>query len=437
MARIKPFKAVRYNLDRIDDLGEVVAPPYDVINAAEKADLLARHPNNFVRLILGDTDDAHWHVGAADLYREWIEGGVLAPDESPSVYILDHRFAVGDGDIYIRRAIIAVVRIEDDESKTILGHERVFDGPITDRTELITNARANLSPIFACYSDEEESVARELARVCATTPTARFETEDGARHKLWQCSDPETCESVRNLFNDKTLFIADGHHRYATARAYRDKMRAADPNARPVGEEPYDYIMMALVALEDPGLVILPCHRILHDVPVSEHDEIVARLKQDFDVETLDGDAAMDTVSERMAEYNLPGQKCFALVLPGHAPYLLRTRDFAHLAEHEDVTEASPRHSLDVTLLHQVLLPEYLGVDSADAARRRTISYTQDANTAAAAVESGRAQAAILVNPASAEDVRNVALAGELMPQKTTYFHPKFSSGVVVYAHEQ
>jgi len=436
MATIQPFGAVRYNLDRIDDLGEVISSPYDVISPAQRLELLGQHPNNFVRLILGEPGQTGWHASAAAEYREWLDSGVLLRDDQPALYVVEHKFALADQRVYRRRALVAAVRIEDAESRTILGHERVFDGPLEDRLALIQAVRANLSAIFACYSDRDGSVASALDPVCAARPVALFETRDGVRHKLWGCTDETVCSTVAGLFRDKTVFIADGHHRYATARIYRDEMRRLDPNARPLGQEPYDYVMMALVAFEDPGLVVLPCHRVLHSVQNSDHDTILDRLAPDFEIETLDGDAAMETVSQFMADHVVPGQKCYTLILPGHVPYLLRTRDFERLVRHEDTTTDSPRRRLDVTLLHQVLLPEYLGVDSVDAARRRSISYTQEARVAADAVNAGRAQAAVLVNPTSPADVRDVALAGELMPHKSTYFYPKFCSGVVIYSHD-
>jgi len=437
MAIVKPFAGVRYNLQRIDDLGEVVAPPYDVIDPAHRLDLMAQHPNNFVNLILGEPGRDDWHTAAADEYRSWLDSDVLVRDDVPGFYLLEHKFAVGERDVRRRRALIAAVRVEDADSLTILGHERVFDGPLKDRLALIETVRANLSPIFSCYSDGTGKIASTLDSVCSEPPVALFETGDGIRHRLWQCTDGDVCDRVSALFHDKTIFIADGHHRYATSRAYRDEIRAAWPDARPVGEEPYDFVMMALVAFEDPGLVVLPCHRILHSVPDSDYHTIIDRLGKDFEVETLDGNAAMETVSQQMAAYAVPGQKCFTLILRGHAPYLLRTRDLDRLITHEDTKPDSPRRRLDVTLLHQVLLPEYLGVDSDEAVRKRTISYTQDASAAAEAVDAGRAQAAVLLNPTSPADVCDVALAGEVMPQKTTYFYPKFCSGVAVYPHER
>jgi len=437
MATIKPFRAVRYNLQRIDDLGQVVAPPYDVIGASQREELMAQHPNNFVNLILGEPGDEEWHSRAAKEFRSWLDTGVLIRDDTPGLYILEHEFGLGDGSVHVRRAIVAAVRIEEADNRTILGHERVFDGPLKDRFALLEAAAANLSPIFSCYSDETGEVASFLDTECTTRPIALFETNDGARHRLWHCTDRTVCESITDLFADKTVFIADGHHRYATSRNYRDQMRAVERDAAPIGEEPYDFVMMALVAFEDPGLVVLPCHRLLHSVADVGHKTMLDRLAKDFEVEPLDGAAAMSDISQQMAERTAPGMKCFTLILPGHPPYLLRTRDLDQLVNHEDTKADSPRRRLDVTLLHQVLLPEYLGVDSAEAARKRTISYTQDASVAGEAVNSGRAQAAVLLNPTSPADVREVASAGELMPHKTTYFYPKFCSGVTVYSHER
>ena len=394
MAEIAPFAGLRYDPTKVGDVGDVMAPPYDVIAPSEQAALYDRSPHNVVRLILArDADRAEV---AARTLRSWVDTGVLAPDDEPAVYLYSQRFTLPDGRTRRRDGVICRLRLEDFSSGVVRPHERTFPGPKADRLALIRATGASLSPIFGLYARPGEPLRDLLAP--STDPAVDVEDAAGTGHTLWRITGAAAIDRLRSSLAAETIFIADGHHRYETGLAYRDECSGR-------GDTPW--IMACLVNMEEEGLVVLPTHRLVEPSCVLDHGALAAGLGGRFDVEALGLNGTRPT-------------GVIDVVLPEHRLRLRPTRETR--AAMAGVPEAI--RSLDVAVLHEALLgPLGIGADR--------LTFTHDDAEAVAAVGSGRAGAAFLVNPPSMAAVRAVCLSGEVMPEKSTYFFPKLADGLV------
>jgi uncharacterized protein (DUF1015 family) len=416
MADVQPLRTLRYDLRSVGSLDAVIAPPYDVIDPPRRAELVARSPFNAVEIDLpdpGDGGDPYRH--ATTVLEAWREQGILVREREPALWVLAQEFTAPDGTPRTRRGFFARVRVEEYGPGRIRPHERTQPGPREDRLRLTQATRTNLSPIFSLFDDPEGAAAAALAPATAEKPFATATDDDDVENRLWRVGDPGTIESVRRAVGDRELLIADGHHRYETARLY----------ARQIGGEgEHSYVLMFLCALSDPGLEIFPTHRLLTGLGDPELQErLGAALKRDFEVEQVG--------RPEIALPPDPSRVAFGY-MDAHfrQPYRLTLKDPATirhaLPDHSDAYRA-----LDTAVLEALVLRGALGLSEADIADQRGVGYAKSTAEALEAVESGRADAAFFMRATPIEQVRAVAAAGEAMPPKSTFFHPKVPTGLV------
>ncbi len=434
MAGVKPFRGVRYNPEVVSDLSLVTTPPFDVISPDQKRAYHERHPKNVIRLNLGesvpgDDEKNNWYKRASDYLNGWLEEGTLVQDEEESFYLLRRDYVGRWGGVHVRHGFSALVRIEDPEKRLILGHELTFDDVIVDRLRLIEATRANVCPIFALYSDPDGEVISAI-KSSVREPLATMSLEDGSLDTLWRCADAEMFRFVGEKIKDKVIFIADGHHRYATSRLYRNEMRRDD--GKNTGSEPYDYVLMTLVALEDEGLAIYPPHRLISGLRNFDGAAFLDELEEYFDVVPV---VHHGTLSEqvdnlvRLMDGNVGKERSFGVLLKDTAPRLLMLKHEIDAHPWFSSIRDSVRNELDVPILHRLVIEGMLDVS---ATCDRHVRYNPDEQDAAELVQSGEVQVALLINPPTREDVQRVSHGGELMPHKSTYFYPKLLTGLVM-----
>jgi uncharacterized protein (DUF1015 family) len=436
VATLKPFYGLRYDPAKIGDLAHVVAPPYDVIDSASQEQLYARSPYNAVRLILNRDRDPYG--AAAAILADWRTRGVLAADPTPALYLYAQRFAVPGGGELERAGVIGALRLERFDSGRVRPHERTLQRAKDDRLALLRACRTSLSPIFGLVSAPAWHFG-EL--VPARAPDIELRDDTGAHHRVWRLADPPSVAAIAERLEGKDVFIADGHHRYETALRYRDEVRAAlGASAPPPGSARYDYMLAYLTTMEDPGLLILPTHRVLHSLPLAPA-ALRAALATCFTVEdvpwTEEGTA---TLLARLQRYRAHGRETagdpapevrIGAAVEGAGALWLLSAATAALPLPAELPPALK--ALDVTALHQVVLAGVLGLPIGERGGTPGLSYTQDAQSALALVAAGKAAAAFFLPPTDVDDLRAVALAGLTMPEKSTFFYPKLLTGLVIY----
>ena len=432
MARIEAFPALRYDPARVS-VGDVVTQPYDKISPEMQERYYAASPHNLVRIILGkrfatDTAADNPYSRAAEFLRQWRENGVLRQDRQPAIYRYVQQFTLPGGTHQLERSgFIALGRIEDYPAGVVFRHEQTLAKPKADRLELLRATRAHFGQIFMLYSDPGAEIENSLAT--SATPEAEVRDEYGVVHRLWAVSDPTRIDFVRAAMRDKRLIIADGHHRYETALSYRNEMRAAAGGGSSESEAPYDWVMMTFVNLDGPGLLILPTHRVVHGLSDISPGVFRERASEFFSVEEADAaiNAARATIMLREAAHT--GTSMLA-VTRDHAFLLSRPK-----APSEVFGALSIRQQgLDVVQLHKCLLERVLGISEEAIREQRNIHYLRESGEAMKLVRDGAANFAFLMNPVRIQQMRDIALNGELMPQKSTDFYPKLLSGLTIYA---
>ncbi len=429
MVEVRAFRALRYAKVAPEEMGEVSSPPYDVFTPALRRSFYERHPRNIVRLIQGETregeeGDAGRVARAIAHLKEWRASGEMALDDAPALYPYRQRFALPDGTRLERNSFFAAVRLESYDGGNIRPHERTFPRPKGYLFDLWGGSGAHLGPIFGFYEDSRNAAAGALQSAAAGAPLADFE-DDGVRHTLWRCDDAGAIEAARRALAGKEAFIADGHHRYETSLNLRDAARA---RGAPEGGET-DYTLMCLANASDPGMVVLPTHRLLASVSATTEDAL-ATLAERYDVLEEEappvgagGEAAGRLA--RLAREN-GGAPAFCLYAGGGSVrYLIGKRPRARGGSMEDSVA-----SLDVSRLHADV------VDGAYRASREEgdIGFTPDPERALSSVRRGECAVALLLNPTPVESVCEIARAGGRMPHKSTYFYPKLRTGLVVHA---
>ncbi|MGH9530854.1 MAG: DUF1015 domain-containing protein [Terriglobales bacterium] len=429
MAIIAPFRAWRYNAARVP-VADVLTQPYDKITPAMQERYLAASPWNLVRLELGrnqpgDSNSDNVYTRAAACFREWRQQGVLVQEAEPSLYVYSQRFpAPGGGPERERSGIIALGRIEDYEAHVIFRHEQTHSGPKADRLNLLRATQAHFGQLFMLYSDPERSLESRLKP--AGEPDTQLLDEYGVCHRLWRVSDPGLIEFARRSLADKKLLIADGHHRYETALAYRNQRRAESKDLPP--DAPSEMVMMTLVNMDSNDLVILPTHRVLFGLQDFHSEDLLGGAREWFDVS---GAGALEA-SQAAALLAAAGSEGNAMIaVTSRGAFLLRARP---KAVDRALPDLSPRQrKIDVVLLHRLLIKRVLGVSEEAVSVLRNIAYLREAAEAIQRVREG-AEVAFLMNPVTIPQLRDVAFAGEVMPQKSTDFYPKLLSGMAIYA---
>ncbi len=435
MAEIHPFRGFRYQLADAADLAQVVAPPYDIVSPAQQAALYARSPYNSIRLELGrdaDGDDQleNRYTRAADLFARWRRDGVLRQEDHEVFYAYVQDFTV-NGKSYSRTSLLARVRLQPWEAGVVVPHEHTLAKPKSDRLALLRACAANLSPIMATFDDApdgEPSVGAILAaEMLAAPPLIDITDDNGERHRLWSIAAGASIAALRQVLAPRQLFIADGHHRYETALEYRESVRALH---RTLDErDAANFVMMALIPTSDPGLVILPTHRLVGGVASQTLDALPDRLAEFCEMIPLEGRLSAKTLGERLTAARATGPAL--VVVTAKQRWLVRPND---AARHRMAATAMPEpwQLLDVALAQELILGAGLAIAPNEISTGDQVSYTRDIAEALAEVKQQRAQVAILLNATRPEQVRDVALAGGRMPQKSTYFYPKLITGLVI-----
>jgi uncharacterized protein (DUF1015 family) len=429
MAEIRPFHALRYNLRRVSP-AQVITQPYDKITPAMQERYYAASPYNLVRIILGrpatgDNTVDNVYTRAAEFGREWRAQGILQEDSSPSVYGYSQSFTASSGNKFERRGFIALGRVEDYSAKVVFRHEQTLAKPKADRLDLLRATRAHYEQLFLLYEDSGEI---DSLLTTSQTPTIDVADEYGAAHRVWQISDPGVIASVQDKMRDKKLVIADGHHRYETALNFRNECRASTKGAN--SEAPYEFVMMTFVNMNDPGLLVLPTHRVVHSLDSFSVDEFQRASRAFFEVEQVDAALDAKRATTLLHDRGSSGTALLAVTANHafllHSPKQAGSRFLAGLS--------SRQQSLDVVQLHKCLLEGVLMLSEESIRNQENLSYLRDAGEAIAQVRKGAANIAFLMNPCPVQKVRDIAFAGEVMPQKSTDFYPKLLSGLTAYA---
>ena len=407
MADVQPFRALHYDLDAVGSLQAVAAPPYDVIDDAQRAELVSRSPHNVVEIDLPRADgDPYEH--AAELFAAWQEEGVLTRDAEPAVWALAQDYTGPDGRARTRHGLFARVRVEDYGPGRIRPHERTHPGPKEDRLRLTRATNANLSPIFSLYDDPSSAAWGAIEPYLGGDAWGEVSDEDGTRHRLWRVAAPAATAAVTDALSQTELLIADGHHRYETARVFHQDEGGAG------------HVLMCLVALQDPGLTVFPTHRLITELDEAKRSALHETIERDWESAPVDLD---DLEPEgdgpvRIGYYDAAG------------PRMLTLRDQA-IADAAMPDKPDPYRRLDTAVLEALILQGALGMTEDDISHFNGLDYARSTAQARERVESGAVQAAFFMRGTPVEQVRDVAGAGESMPPKSTYFFPKVLTGMV------
>jgi uncharacterized protein (DUF1015 family) len=397
MADVEPLHALHYDLTKVGGLQPVAAPPYDVIDAAQRAELLGRSPYNVVEIDLPQNgSDPYGH--AASVLARWSNEGIVVRDESPALWALAQDYTGPDGQLRTRHGVFARVRVEDYGPGRIRPHERTHPGPKEDRLRLTRATRANLSPIFSLYDDPANAAWSAVEPFTDTEPWGEVTDDEGTVHKLWRVEDPEAIESFRQALKHTELLIADGHHRYETARVYQQEVPSAD------------HVLMCLVALQDSGLTVFPTHRLAIGLSDDQRANLETAIERDWTTERR------DTLG---IGFYAAGQE-----------QTLYLKDWA-IADAALEGKPEPYRRLDTAVLEALILKGALGMTEDDISHFNGLNYARTPEEARAKVDAGEADAAFLMTATPVERVRDVAAAGENMPPKSTYFYPKVLTGMV------
>jgi uncharacterized protein (DUF1015 family) len=434
MSEIIPFKALRYDPHQVKQ-EDVLTQPYDKITPEMQTKYYERSAHNLVRIILGksgetDTDVFNVYTRAAEYLHDWRSGGILKQDAEPGIYAYAQTFTIpGTADLAERRGLIALGRIHDYADGVVYRHELTHSGPRVDRLNLLRATRAHFGQIFMLYSDPQRQVEALLRAKTEDDPDTSVLDEYETLHRLWRIHDPALIQAVQQSICDKKLLIADGHHRYETALAYRNERRAqsgsADTNAA------HEFVMMTLVPMESRGLVILPTHRVVHGLATFDRERMLEAAERFFDIDRIDLRTESRSATTLLSEAGANGTAFVAVTRQG--PYLMRAKKTAVQEALGQVSDL--QRSLDVVQLHRIMLERVLGISEEAIRNLQNVRYERDAFEAISWVRQG-ANVAFLMNPAKIEQVRDIAFAGEVLPQKSTDFYPKLLSGLTIYALE-
>jgi uncharacterized protein (DUF1015 family) len=413
MADVQPLRALHYDPSVVGALADVVAPPYDVIDDEQRAALIARSPFNVAAVDLprGEPDP---YAAAGELFESWQLQGALTRDREPAVWAHTQDYTGPDGRSLTRHGFFCRVRIEEYGPGRVRPHERTHPGPKEDRLRLTRATRANISPIFSLYSDPSNAAWEALSPATAEAPWGEVTDSDGTVHRLWRVADPAAIAAVQAATADAELLIADGHHRYETMQAYAEEVG---------GEGEHRYMLMCLVALEDPGLTVFPTHRLVRGLDDERRRALAQVLERDFEISEVpreqvepepgEGPLELGYVNgrdERTFRLKLKSQEIADAALEGHS---------------------EPYRRLDTGVLEALLLKGALGLSDDDISHFNGLFYARDTAEALAMVRSGEYDAAFLMRPTPVAQVREVAAEGENMPPKSTFFFPKLLTGLL------
>ncbi|UCH43067.1 MAG: DUF1015 domain-containing protein, partial [Dehalococcoidales bacterium] len=432
MAEIYPFQGVHYNKSMIDDWTAVICDPYDIINQQQQQELYRKSEYNFVRLEFGrelpqDTVNDNKYTRGASTLEQWLAQGVLEVDRVPAVYLHDQYFIYG-GKEFRRRGITARVRMEEWDRMVIRPHEGTTGEPKGDRLSLLWALKVNTSPILAMYQDSEKQISSVLAEQEKKQPLMDLKKTDGEGHTVWAISDPGAISQISSCLVGQPLYIADGHHRYESAMAYQQERLAYSRSTS--GDEPFNFVMMTMVDFADPGLVILPPHRLVRGIPRAVLNELTDKLKVFFEIEGL----PLSTHNAwQHVDRQLLARDDVRLVLFGldrDNLYLLRLRDNNMAGQMMPHFHSDLYKNLDVSIVDHIVLEKLLPISGDD--EKASLDYSYDRLDAVNKVLNQEYQLAFLLRPVRAETIKGIADAADRMPRKSTYFYPKLPAGLLI-----
>ena len=433
MATILPFRGLLYSATRVPELGSVIAPPYDVIDSSLSARLRSADEHNIIHVDLPEGEAPGKYAKAAELLERWCADGILVQEAGPALSVVSQRYSVRGMPEKVRWGFIALMRIEDDEAGVVLPHEKTLDAPRNDRIELIASTRSQTSPILVLYSDPSGNISRTVESVSHRPADRWVSGDDGVETRLWRLTDPEILDRVTRGLSDKKIWIADGHHRYAAARAVRNRMREAEPDT-PHGSASYDYQMAYISNIDAEGLSILAYHRVARgDFP--DADALAEKVERHFEAKRFSFEGLGDRAGQirrRLQEATERGHTAIGVYSSGpeFSLFLLRSEEEAN-----DLLSSipTPLRGLDVSVLHRGILEAGLGVTQERQKAGGVLRYSHEMERAIDQVDSGEAKLAFLLNPPDKRVMMSVAEAGLQMPQKSTYFYPKVPTGLVLH----
>ncbi|MDD4335717.1 MAG: DUF1015 domain-containing protein [Desulfotomaculaceae bacterium] len=472
MAVIIPIRGLRYNPRKVENMADVVTPPYDVIDDVAQERYYGRNPYNIIRLeygkiLGGDNEKNNRYTRAADDYKNWLRENVLIRESKPAIYLYEQEFTVG-GKNKVRSGITCGFRLETYEKGKILPHEETIPKHKADRLKLMRACRANFSPVFSLYTDRENRVVAALKNaVKGTPPDINFTDDSGESHRMWVVTAPGAIGEVQQIMADKRVFIADGHHRYETALNYkRERETNGDrkdtavnvanscssvpreaPSSSTEFEPAYNYVMMTLVNIHDPGLIVLPTHRLIRNVKSLDINHLIDRIKENFAVEVYDLRPDKENFRQllEMLERRGLGERsggetqnkneqrhAFGLYTGNNKFYLLTLKENSDPLQMMPAEKSPAWQRLDVSILHTLIIEKHLGICGELRARADHITYTREEGGALDAVDRGEYQLAFFLNPTLVDEVTAIAGQGEKMPQKSTFFYPKLITGLVI-----
>jgi len=434
LAEIQPFQGVYYNQSLVKDLAKVICPPYDIITPQMQQELYQRNECNFVRLEYGrtlpqDKDEDNRYTRSAATLGKWLEQGVLRIAETPAIYLHDHHFT-HQGREYRRRGIVCLVKLEEWSKMAVRPHEGTLAEPKGDRLSMLWALQANTSSILALFEDRGGGISSLLEAQSRGEPMLETDSDAGEGHRLWAVTDNKAVSQICSRLARQPLYIADGHHRYESALAYQRERRTYSSSAS--DRQPFDFVMMTLVDFSDPGLIILPAHRLVRGVAKAALDELVTRLRTFFEVEELPLNKAdiWQQVSELLAE-EASEVKLVLYGLTKEHLFVLRLHDFGAVSPMIPYFHSELYKKLDVSIVDHVILEELLGL-SHDMAGV-FLAYSNDGAEAINRVLDQEYQLAFIVSPVRPEVVKAIADSGDRMPRKSTYFYPKVPAGLVFH----
>ena len=424
MAVIKAFKGLRYT-EKSGDIGKLCCPPYDIIDERQRQELLDKNPCNLIRLelpVVGGSGDAEAYRSAGDTLRSWLKDGILKRDDKECLYIYEMEFSALSKNHSVK-GFVSQVKLEPFSRGVILPHEETLSKAKTDRFNLMKITGCNFSQIYSLYTDSDGSVFELIEKASSSAPDSEFTDGDGVTHRMWCVSDETVVKAVCEKMADKKLYIADGHHRYETALNYQKYVR---DSLDEIGSS--DYVPMMLVNMENSGLVVFPTHRIVRDLPEYDFKAVCERCEEYFEVTPY---LNREKGERGLEEAYSKGEKAFVLFSGDNNYTLLKLRDLSVMNSLlPDDCEAL--RQLDVSVLHTLVLERIFGIDKENMAKQINLTYTRSADEAISAVDGKRANCCFLLNPTRVEEIREVAAAGGKMPQKSTYFYPKLTTGLVM-----
>ena len=431
MAEVRPFNGVHYNKSMVGDLSAVICSPYDIITPQMEQELYRRSQYNFIRIEHGqqlpqDSDIDNKYTRSADTLEQWLKQEVLIADKLPAIYVHDHYFVHG-GREYKRRGLIVLVRLEEWHKNIVRPHEGTLAEPKSDRVSLLWALGANTSSILTMFEDKQKHVSSLLATHESKEPVIRTNGQNGERHVIWAITEPQVVREICHSFRGKPLYIADGHHRYESALIYQRERLASSPAVS--ADDAFNFVMMTLVDFDDPGLIILPPHRLIRGLPPLKMVNLMSKLQSFFDIKELSlslpnvwqgvGDFLAEAAQVRLVIFGFNGQRLLMLTL----------RDFDTTSQMIPYFHSELYKRLDVSVVDHVILEELLGLSSEDEVK---ITYNYNIKDAVSRVLAQDYQLAFIIKPVRAETIKAIADAGDRMPRKSTYFYPKLPSGLVL-----